>query len=94
MPGSNVSILTTAQTTAINLWVCGECGALCRPDEGWKHEQWHNTLVDSMLANLSDIRTAPMPSLAEVRRQIDGLYILLGENPPFNESEPARAAGT
>ena len=93
MPGRIVSLLGSSTIPTIpGFWVCDECWALCRQEDAFRHEQWHVNLSTAVhdFDSRPVVIERPRDDLA-LRREIDGLYILLGEDPPFNDPEPTRA---
>jgi hypothetical protein len=62
---------------------CVACGALLNDSGLWQHQQWHESLVPK------EITIPEFPrDVMDLMGHIDALYILLGEDPPFNVGDP------
>jgi hypothetical protein len=92
MPGELRNIFANAIAPTFSMWQCGECAAFVDPSQVWKHETWHQQMMDAIhnVDSRPVVIERPRDDLA-LRREIDGLYILLGEDPPFNDPESVRA---
>lgn len=64
------------------LMTCVECGALVGAKHTWQHQNWHQQ-VDNLPKVQESIERYD-EAIAFMRYWIDGLHILLGEEPVFN----------
>ena len=73
------------QTSVVSMQFqqCVACGALLNDSGLWMHQQWHESLAPK------EVTIPEFPrDVSDLMGHIDALYILLGEDPPFNVGDP------
>jgi hypothetical protein len=86
-----VTIQLPTPVAFLELSRCLFCYALVEKNEAWRHDAWHSGVDQPQPVVVERVVLAGDDVVAAVKHHIDGLYILLGEDPPFNEIEPAHA---
>jgi hypothetical protein len=76
------SMPATLQQT--NLMSCTECGAVVPMGETWRHQNFHQKFDEINPPDIEDSIAKYDQALATMRYWIDGLYILLAEDPVFD----------